>query len=52
MSTKTAVWIGMFVGSTLGSMLPYLWSGGVIAYIFWSGVGAIAGMILMYKLAN
>lgn len=42
----------MIAGSTIGSMVPYLWNGGPISYIFWSGAGAIGGMILMFKLAN
>ena len=37
--TKKFVWIGFFVGSTLGNMLPLLWG----------GVGGIAGICLGYR---
>ena len=37
--TKKFVWIGFFVGSTLGNMLPLLWG----------GVGGIAGIWVDYR---
>src|SRR5207245_1471249 len=31
--TKKFVWIGFFVGSTLGNMLPLLWGGDAIQFL-------------------
>lgn len=55
METKTYIWIGIFAGSLvgawLGSMLDHgsmlgLWG------ILLSGVGAIAGVFIGYRLGN
>ncbi|MGH7175022.1 MAG: hypothetical protein ACREGR_01530 [Minisyncoccia bacterium] len=52
MNTKSAVWIGLFIGSTVGGFAPALWGGGAFAYILWSTLGAVAGIWAGYKLAN
>ena len=50
MSLKTAVWIGVFVGGTVGSFVPFLWGGGLIASVLWSSIGGAAGIYVAYKL--
>jgi hypothetical protein len=54
MNTKTMVWIGMFVGSTIGGFIPELWGAGLISVssIFFSGVGAVAGIWIGFKLSQ
>lgn len=52
MSTKSLVWGGLAVGSTLGSMVPYLWNGGLFSFIIWGGAGGIAGIYIGFKLAK
>ena len=52
MSTKSAVWIGLFIGSTIGSAVPLLWNGSVFAYMLWSSLGAVAGIWIGFKLAH
>jgi hypothetical protein len=52
MSTKSAVWIGLFVGSAIGGFVPYLWGGGAFAYIIWSTIGAVAGIWAGFTLAR
>jgi len=55
MSRKTLVWIGLGVGSTVGSFIPGLWGGNVlisISSIFFSGVGGIVGIWAGWKVAN
>ena len=52
MSTKTLVWIGMVIGSTIGGFIPGLWNGSVFAYLVWSGVGGIAGIYFGFKLGR
>jgi len=44
--TKKFVWIGLFVGSTLGNMLPLLWGGDAISLsgFLFAILGGIAGI--------
>ena len=48
------VWLGLFVGSTVGSFLPELWGGGLLSFssIFWSFVGGIVGIWAGYKIGQ
>lgn len=48
------VWAGVFVGSTLGSFVPYLWGGSVLSgsSLLFSTLGAFAGIYLGYKLSK
>ena len=45
---KNLIWIGVFVGSTIGGYIPTLWGADLISIssIFFSGVGAMAGLSL------
>jgi hypothetical protein len=48
------VWIGLTVGSTIGSMIPMLWGADVFSFssIFLSGAGAMLGIYVGYRLAH
>jgi hypothetical protein len=49
--TKKFIWIGLFVGSTAGNMLPLLWGGDAISisgFVF-SIVGGLVGIWLGYR---
>ncbi len=54
MSKKTLIWIGIFVGSTIGSFIPSLWGVDLLSLssMFWSAMGAVAGIWAGYKLGN
>ena len=52
MSTKGAVWAGLFIGSALGGFVPMLWGGSAFAYILWSTIGAVLGIWAGFKLAQ
>jgi hypothetical protein len=56
MSRKTLIWIGMGVGSTVGSFIPALWGGGgaLISFpsIFLSTIGGILGIWGGWKASN
>jgi len=45
---RSAIWIGIFVGSTIGGLIPELWGGDMISYsgVLLSGVGAFVGLWL------
>ena len=52
--TKKFVWIGLFVGSTVGNLLPMLWGGDPISvsgFVF-SIIGAIVGIWAGYRLGE
>ena len=54
MNTKSLIWIGVFVGSGVGGMLPLLWGGDAfgISSIFWSMIGGLAGIWGGFKLSK
>lgn len=54
MSSKTLVFLGMTVGSIIGGYLPSLFGVDIFSYIsiITSGIGAILGIWIGYKLSN
>jgi len=44
----------MTIGSIIGGYIPTLWGAGLISYssVLFSGIGAIAGIWIGYKLSN
>ncbi len=54
MERKQLIWIGLFVGSTIGGLIPELWGAGVLSLssILLSGAGAIAGIWGAFKLSE
>ena len=52
MSGTGLIWMGMFAGSFLGSVIPMIWGGGLLSYTVWSGVGGAAGIYLAFKFAK
>lgn len=54
MSAKTAVMLGMIVGSSVGGYAPMLIGISPFSFtsLFTSLVGGIVGIIIAYKLAN
>lgn len=54
MSTKTNVYIGTILGSVVGGLIPSLWGAGEFTFssLLFSAIGAIAGIIIAFKLSN
>lgn len=54
MTTKTCVWIGLFIGSTIGSYLPSLFGIGIFSgwSIILSAAGGIAGIWIGFRLGE
>ncbi|MDP3988140.1 MAG: hypothetical protein Q8P80_03270 [Candidatus Levybacteria bacterium] len=52
MSLKTAVWLGMFIGSIIGGYVPMLFGVGLLSFtaIITSTIGGIIGVLVAYKL--
>ena len=45
---RSAIWIGIFIGSTIGGFIPELWGDDMLSYsgVLLSGVGAFVGLWL------
>jgi len=54
MSAKTAVMLGMIVGSSVGGYAPILIGISPLSFtsLFTSAIGGIIGIIIAYKLTN
>ena len=54
MQSKTLIWIGLFVGSTIGGYIPVLWGASMLSLssVLLGGVGGIAGVWVGWKLTQ
>jgi predicted MFS family arabinose efflux permease len=45
---QTSIWIGIFIGSTVGGAIPELWGGDMLSYsgVLLGGIGAFVGLWL------
>lgn len=52
--SKSLIWIGVFVGSTIGSMIPGLWGDDMFSYssVLLGGIGALAGLWVGFKMST
>lgn len=52
--SNSLVWIGLTIGSAVGSYLPSLWGEGMfsISSIIFSTIGGLAGIWLGYKISQ
>jgi hypothetical protein len=48
---RAYIWMGIFVGSTIGALIPELWGDGMLSYssLLISGAGAFVGLWVGYK---
>jgi uncharacterized membrane protein YeaQ/YmgE (transglycosylase-associated protein family) len=51
MTSKKTYYIAAFVGSIIGGYIPKLWGAGFlsISSLFFSAIGGILGIIIVYK---
>jgi hypothetical protein len=51
---RSAIWIGILFGSTIGGLIPSLWGGDLLSYsgLLLSGAGAFAGLWVGYKMST
>ncbi len=54
MNAKTLVFIGMTIGSIVGSCIPYLWGASALSLssLVLGGVGAVGGVYVGYKISK
>lgn len=53
MNTKF-IWLGLFVGSTVGGLIPALWGDSALSFtsIILSAIGGIVGIYYGYRLSE
>jgi hypothetical protein len=53
MQSRSFIWTGIFIGSTIGSLIPGLWGDGVFSYssVLLSGAGALVGLWIGFKMS-
>ena len=54
MSQKSAVMLGMIIGSLIGGYIPTIFGASFLSYstIFFNGLGGIIGIIVAYKMTE
>jgi hypothetical protein len=54
MQSKSLVWLGFFIGSTIGSFIPMLWGADPFSFysILLGGAGGVAGIYIFYKMSR
>jgi len=54
MQSKSLIWLGLFIGSSVGSFLPILWGGSLFSFssIILSALGGIAGIYIFFKISR
>jgi hypothetical protein len=54
MSRKTIIWIGMFVGSSIGGYIPVFFGGDILGMtsIFTTAIGGILGIWAAFKMSQ
>ncbi len=54
MNPRPLIWIGVFIGSTIGGLVPELWGAGFLSFssAIFSMLGGIIGIFVGYKIAT
>ena len=54
MSTKTLIWTGVFIGSTVGGFIPSLWGDSLfsVSSVIFTTIGGLAGIWIGFKLGG
>lgn len=54
MNSRGLIWLGLFIGSTIGGYIPSLWGASFLSFssVILSAVGGVIGIWLGYKLSR
>jgi hypothetical protein len=54
MNTRSLIWLGFFVGSTIGSVVPGLWGAGMFSFsgVIFTALGGLLGIYGGYKITR
>ena len=52
MPSRVSIWIALFIGSTIGGIIPELWGAEMLSYtsLILNGVGALVGLWIAIKM--
>jgi uncharacterized membrane protein YeaQ/YmgE (transglycosylase-associated protein family) len=52
MPSRASIWVALFIGSTIGGIIPELWGAGMLSYtsLLLSGIGAMVGLWVVIKM--
>jgi predicted MFS family arabinose efflux permease len=52
MPSRLLIWVSIFIGSTIGGIIPELWGAGMFSYpsLLLSGIGALVGLWIAFKI--
>jgi predicted MFS family arabinose efflux permease len=50
---RSRIWLGIFIGSMIGGLVPELWGADLFSYtsVLLSGIGAFVGLWIGYKMS-
>ncbi|MDO8619743.1 MAG: hypothetical protein Q7R64_00140 [bacterium] len=51
---RKMIWLGLFVGSTIGGFIPSFWGAGVLSFsgLIFSALGGFAGIWLGFRISE
>lgn len=51
---RKIIWLGLFVGSTVGGFIPSLWGAGMFSFwgVIFTALGGIAGIWVGYRMSE
>jgi len=51
---RKIIWLGLFVGSSIGGFIPSFWGAGVLSFsgLIFSALGGFAGIWLGYRMSE
>ncbi len=54
MNSKSLIWVGMILGSFLGSYIPTFWGAGVLSFssLLFGSAGAIVGIWAAFRISR
>jgi|AntRauTorckE6833_2_1112554.scaffolds.fasta_scaffold11563_5 uncharacterized membrane protein YeaQ/YmgE (transglycosylase-associated protein family) len=54
MNSSKAPWIGILIGSTIGSLIPAIWGAGILSVsgVIFGVVGAFVGLYISFKIRH
>jgi hypothetical protein len=54
MESKSLIYLGLFIGSTVGSYVPTLWGAGFLSFssVICSAIGGILGIYIFFKISQ
>lgn len=54
MNSKTSIWIGTLVGTSIGGVIPTLWGANMLSAssVIFGGIGGLIGIYIGFKMSQ